>query len=67
MATKVSNIKELRDALSGKFEVLCDGGMDHKEAHEISNMAGKIVNTVKIELANNVHLKKEKEIPYLNY
>lgn len=67
MATKIKNIKDLRDVLSAKLEDLCDGELEIKEAHEISNMAGKIVNTVKIELANNIHLKRQNEIEFLNY
>ncbi len=44
------NITELRDELFKVFEELRDGTLTSKQAGEINNCAGKIINSVKLEL-----------------
>ena len=44
------NIAELRDELFKVFEELRDGSLTPKQAAEINNCAGKIINSVKVEL-----------------
>ena len=46
----MKNITELRDELFKVFEELRDGTLTPKQASEINNCAGKIINSVKLEL-----------------
>jgi hypothetical protein len=55
----MKNITELRDELGQVFHELRDGSLSAKEASEINNSAGKIINTLKVEL-EYYHLAKEK-------
>jgi hypothetical protein len=48
--TKISNVNDLRNNLSDVFEALRNGDIAHKEAKEISNLAGKMINSAKVQL-----------------
>jgi len=47
---KISNVNDLRNNLSDVFEALRKGDIAHKEAKEISNLAGKMINSAKVQL-----------------
>ena len=47
---KISNVNDLRNNLSDVFEALRNGNIAHKEAKEISNLAGKMINSAKVQL-----------------
>ena len=70
MAKKIVDVpntaQELRELLSEQFVLLSEGQLSVKAATELSNMAGKITNTVKMQL-EYAKLRKEKpEISFLN-
>jgi hypothetical protein len=46
----MKNITELREELAKVFTSLRDGTMDPKQAIEMNNAAGKMINTVKVQL-----------------
>ena len=46
----MKNITELRDELATVFAGLKNGTLDHTQAAEMNNAAGKIINTVKVQL-----------------
>jgi hypothetical protein len=48
--TKINNVDDLRNKLSEVFEALRGGDIAHKEAKEISNLAGKMINSAKVQL-----------------
>lgn len=55
----MDNIKEVRKELCNAFNDLKSGELDTKRASELSNMAGKIINSLKVEL-EYASLKKTK-------
>ena len=46
----IDNVESLRNNLSEIFDALRDGAIAHKEAKEISNLAGKMINSAKVQL-----------------
>lgn len=46
----IDNVESLRNNLSAIFDALRDGAIAHKEAKEISNLAGKMINSAKVQL-----------------
>tara|TARA_B110000046_G_scaffold149079_1_gene157127 strand:- start:30 stop:260 length:231 start_codon:yes stop_codon:yes gene_type:complete len=46
----IASVESLRDKLSEIFDALRDGDIPHKEAKEISNLAGKMINSAKVQL-----------------
>ena len=65
MRKKPENINELRDALLDSFGDLLSGNMRAIDAKERSNMAGKIINSAKIQLEYQVAAKREPAIEFL--
>ena len=65
MRKKPANINELRDALLDSFGDLLSGNMRAIDAKERSNMAGKIINSAKIQLEYQVAAKREPSINFL--
>ena len=47
---KINNVDELRNNLAEVFDALRDGEIAHKEAKEIANLAGKMINSAKVQL-----------------
>ena len=61
------NINEVREELAEVFAGLKAKSITPKEAKEMNNAAGKIINSVKVEL-EYMNLRDETpEIPFLNY
>lgn len=48
--SKINNVEDLRANLSDVFDALRDGKIAHKEAKEMSNLAGKMINSAKVQL-----------------
>ena len=48
--TKINNVDDLRTSLSEVFDALRDGDIAHKEAKEMANLAGKMINSAKVQL-----------------
>jgi adhesin HecA-like repeat protein len=62
----MTNITNIRDSLIEVFDKLRDGDMDLKQAAEINNTAGKIINTAKVQLAYAALRGEQPSIPFLN-
>lgn len=62
----MTNITDIRDSLIAVFDKLRDGDMDLKQAAEINNTAGKIINTAKVQLAYAALRGEQPIIPFLN-
>lgn len=63
----MQNIKELRDELAEVFTNLKKGKIENKTAAEMNNAAGKMINTVKLELEYSALNKSKKKIEFLEY
>ena len=61
----MQNITELRKSLSENYEAIKDGSMELKVASELANVAGKIINSLKVELEYNLKMDYKKKIEYL--
>lgn len=61
----MQNITELRKSLADNYEKMKKGEMEIKEGKELSNCAGKIIQSLKVELEYQVLLGTKKEIDYL--
>ncbi len=55
---KINTISELRSSLLDVFTDLQNGAIELKEAAELNNTAGKIINSVKVELEYYSLVKK---------
>ena len=62
----MKNIKELRDSLADNYEKMKAREMDISEGKELSNCAGKIIQSLKVELEYQTILGVKKEIDFLN-
>ena len=61
----MKNITELRAELSEVFAGLKSGALQPKEAAEMNNTAGKMINSAKIELEYYALKKETPNIPFL--
>lgn len=59
------NIKELRESLVKSFNDLKVGKLKTKEAKELTNLAGKIILSSKVELDYNKFMRKDVPIEFL--
>lgn len=62
---EMTNIKDLRDNLITQYGDLATGKIDFAVAKELSNTAGKILGTCKVELEYNKNLGIKEEIEFL--
>jgi hypothetical protein len=60
------NIKDLRESLLASFIDLKAGKLKNKDAKEITNMAGKVILSSKVELDYNKQMKNNKKIDFLD-
>lgn len=63
----MKSINELRAELLKLFSDIKSGDADVKAAGEMNNTAGKIINSVKVELEYAALRKVEPCIPFLDY
>lgn len=61
----MKNIVELREKLAGIVNGLGDGSVDVKTACEQNNAAGKIINTVKIQIAYAIVREEKPDIKFM--
>lgn len=62
----MKNINEVREQLSDVFTELKAGTLTPKEASELNNCAGKIINSAKVELEYYALRKEKPEIRFLS-
>lgn len=62
----MQNIEELRASLADNYEKMKAKTMDLKMGKELANTAGKIINSIKVELEYNSMMDVKKEIPFLS-
>ena len=62
----MQNITELRTSLAENYEMMKAKTMDLKMGKELANTAGKIINSLKVELEYNSMMDVKKEIPFLS-
>jgi hypothetical protein len=60
----MKNITEMREQLSTLFSQLKDGSVDVKIAAEMNNTAGKIINSLRVELD---YAEQRNEIPSIAF
>jgi 5-formyltetrahydrofolate cyclo-ligase len=61
----MKNVEELRTRLSEVFIGLQDGTIKHKDASELANLAGKMINSAKVQVEYYALRKEAPEIPFL--
>ena len=61
----MKNITELRINLAKVFDDLRNGETDPKIASELNNCAGKMINSLKVELEYNAMLNNNRKIKFL--
>ena len=62
----MQNIVELRNSLSDNYTKMKAGKMGLNVGKELANTAGKIINSLKIELEYNSMMDIKKKIDYLD-
>jgi len=62
----MSNIKTLRDDLLSSFEDLKSGKLKSKDAKELTNLAGKIILSAKVQLDYNKQIDSKRKIAFLD-
>lgn len=60
----MKNIEELRNELSVVFQGLKDGTIKPSEAAELSNVAGKMINSAKVQIE---YYALRKEVPNVEF
>jgi hypothetical protein len=61
----MKNVTELRDQLSQVFTDLRGGSIKHTDAAELANIAGKMINSVKVQLDYYALRKQSPNIDFL--
>jgi hypothetical protein len=61
----MQNIKDLRNSLLDNYEKIKSKEMDLKDGKELANTAGKILNSLKIELEYNTLVGNKNKIDFL--
>ena len=62
----MQNIKELRESLADNYEKMKANEMELKLGKELANTAGKVINTLKVELEYNKLVGIKPKIPFLD-
>lgn len=62
----MKNVSELRDQLSQVFADLRGGSIKHTDASELANIAGKMINSAKVQLDYHAYTKQTTTIPFLD-
>lgn len=60
----MKNVEELREHLSTVFLGIRDGSIKHKDAAELANLAGKMINSAKVQVE---YYALRKETPYIAF
>jgi len=62
----MKNIVELRENLADNYEKMKANEMELKLGKELANTAGKLINTIKVELEYNQVIGEKNRIPFLD-
>jgi len=62
----MNNIKDVRKELCKAFEDIRTGELDVKRGAEMSNIAGKIINSLKVQLEYSSLRKESPSIDFFN-
>jgi hypothetical protein len=62
----MKNVNELRDQLSAVFADLRGGAIKHTDASELANIAGKMINSAKVQLDYYALRKEAPSITFLD-
>jgi len=62
----MKNVTELRVQLSQVFNDLRNGDIKHTDASELANIAGKMINSAKVQLDYHALTKQTPKIPFLD-
>ena len=60
----MKNVTELRNELSQVFANLKNGSVKHSDAAELANLAGKMINSAKVQLE---YYALRKEMPTISF
>lgn len=55
---------DLTADLMAKYDLLKDGKLDLKQAKQIANLSGKIINSAKSQLLYNIFMERKQTIPF---
>ncbi len=61
----MKNVNELRDQLADIFAGLKAGTIQHKDAAEFANLAGKMINSAKVQVEYFALRQEAPDIPFL--
>ena len=61
----MKNVNELRDQLALVFAGLQSGTIAHKDASELANLAGKMINSAKVQVEYYTLRKESPNIEFL--
>lgn len=61
----MKNVEELRAELAAVFKDLRNGAVKPKEAAELANLAGKMINSAKVQLEYSALRKESPSIDFL--
>ena len=62
---KITNVVEMRSELLDVFVELREGTIELPIAQELNNTAGKVLNTIKVELAKSALCGEKPQIKFL--
>lgn len=62
----MKNVEELRAELSSVFDGLKNGTIQHKDAAEFANLAGKMINSAKVQIEYFALREESPNIPFLH-
>ena len=62
---KITNVVDMRNELLGVFVELREGTIELPIAAELNNTAGKVLNTIKVELAKAALCGEKPQIKFL--
>lgn len=60
----MKNVEELREHLANVFLGIKDGSVKHKDAAELANLAGKMINSAKVQVE---YYALRKETPHITF
>jgi hypothetical protein len=60
----MKNVEELREHLANVFLGIKDGTVKHKDAAELANLAGKMINSAKVQVE---YYALRKETPHIAF
>lgn len=62
----MKSIQQVREELAKVFEGVKNGTLNHKDAAELNNSAGKIISSLKVELEYYALRDEKPQIPFID-